>query len=357
MNKKVILIITLIFALGIGFRSFAFEKRVLSVSVVKPVFKSIPAKNIKVVRKDIISLKDKLQEVYKVRRQKVQNQRKVGFPLIKKQPFNFWFNNFGFNFDIFQGFRKKKAAEGILGESVKGEKYAIVIGVSNYPGVDFDLKYADDDARAVVNILETEYNFKKENIFYFIDEGNGLNENIPTQAAAQDIFDKIIYLKSIVQPDDEVVFFFSGHGAKGRADDGDRELIDEAILVHDGQNNLVYIWDGQLKQWFSDFSTDRIIFIFDSCLSGGMNDLASFGRIINMATQEFGRFDKAVEVDELSHGEFTYYFFVKGIKNKEGDTTPVDGLVSDEEAFDFANENCQSDRPTIIDKFENDLVF
>jgi hypothetical protein len=46
--------------------------------------------------------------------------------------------------------------------------------------------------------------------------------------------------------------------------------------------------DGQLRDWFAGFETQRIIFIFDSCLAGGMTDLQAPGRVINMACSESG---------------------------------------------------------------------
>jgi hypothetical protein len=159
-----------------------------------------------------------------------------------------------------------------------------------------------------------------------------------------------------VELGDEVVFFFSGHGAKGIAMDDDKETVDEAIVTHDGNPNgqLLYIWDGQLKNWFSDFKTTRIVFIFDSCLAGGMTDLKADGRIIAMATTETGT---AYEFSSLQNGQFTYYFVDQGMLNNQADTTPVDGNVTVEEAFDYAKANCIYQSPTISDSFENDLLL
>jgi len=69
----------------------------------KPDFKPIPARNIELVKK--ISVK--------------------GPP--------FWAG----------GKKEKNASTGVLGELVEGNKYAIVIGISDYPGDENDLKYAE----------------------------------------------------------------------------------------------------------------------------------------------------------------------------------------------------------------------
>ncbi|ALM75205.1 caspase family protein [Thermococcus barophilus] len=242
------------------------------------------------------------------------------------------------------------AATGILGEPVAGEKYAIVIGIADYPGTSNDLQYTDDDALLVYDTLVNVYGFKPENIILLIN----------MSASFDNIYNAIMTLKSKVTPDDEVVFYFSGHGSTGRAADGDSEVIDEAIVVHDGNpdGQILLIWDGQLKAWFEDFPTSRVIFIFDSCYSGGMTDLAADGRIIAMAS---GEREFSLESAEWGHGQFTYYFFLEGIDlgyadvyDHDGDPTTSDVTV--EEAFDYAYANCEQQTPVIADLFTNDLL-
>lgn len=114
-----------------------------------------------------------------------------------------------------------------------------------------------------------------------------------------------------------------------------------------------YLWDGELKRLFEGFDTNRIIFVFDSCLSGGMTDLAAEGRVINMACSESG---VSYEFESLGHGQFTYYFAVEGMHNNKADTNTANGLVTIEEAFDYAKANCVYQKPTISDSFTNDLL-
>jgi len=47
--------------------------------------------------------------------------------------------------------------------------YAIIVGISDYPGTNSDLSYCDDDALSVYSMLVNEYNFKPENIIYLQD--------------------------------------------------------------------------------------------------------------------------------------------------------------------------------------------
>jgi len=243
------------------------------------------------------------------------------------------------------------AATGVLGEQLGtgAKKYAIIVGISDYPGTLNDLQYCDDDAEDMYAALTTLYGYKSSNIHLLLDMGASF---AAIQGAINDI-------KSKAKAGDEVVFFFSGHGTNGVADDGDREKTDEAIVSHDGNQSgsFVAIWDGQLKDWFSGFSTTRIIFIFDSCLAGGMTDLKADGRVINMACSESGL---SYEDGSWQNGQFTYYFVDQGMLAGEADTYDNIAGIADvtiEEAFDYAKADCRMQKPTISDSFSNDLLL
>ena len=243
------------------------------------------------------------------------------------------------------------AATGILGTTVQGNKYAIVIGISDYPGTSADLRYADDDAEDMYSALTMWYGFNPDNVTKYVD----------VEATRDNILDAIESIGSQATSADEVVFFFSGHGGRGKADDGDREKVDECIWAHNG-TNLVPIWDGELAAEFAGYETSRIVFIFDSCYAGGMTDLKAPGRVLAMATTET---TLGYESDTLGNGDFTYYLVDQGMMagkadrydhNGNGDLVePTDVTV--EESFDYARANCQMQTPTISDSFNNDLLL
>ncbi len=251
------------------------------------------------------------------------------------------------------GKQVRQAATGVLGAPSSGDKYAIIVGISNYPGTANDLEYCDDDAQDIYNALLL-YGYTSANIH--------LLKNMDASFTA--ILGAVNNIKGRAVAGDEVVFFFSGHGANGKADDGDKEKIDEAIVTHDGNafGRLIYIWDGHLKDWFSGFDTSRIIFIFDSCLAGGMTDLEGTDRIINMACSESGL---SYESDLWHNGQFTYFFVDQGMLAGQADRydhdqdtiLPEATDVTIEEAFDYAKANCQVQKPTISDSFSNDLLL
>ena len=64
------------------------------------------------------------------------------------------------------------------------------------------------------------------------------------------------------------------------------------------------------------------------------------------------------------NGEFTYYFVQKGINGGlanvhdyyDSGTTGISEQVTIEEAYDYAKANCEYDRPTVADEFNDDLL-
>jgi len=279
------------------------------------------------------------------------------------------------------------AATGILGETATGNKYAIVIGICDYPGTDHDLCDSDGDSLHMYKALTTLYGYDPANIRLFKDMGgttgpilNNVNYTAPTQ---DNIFNAIEEIKGLVtSSDDEVVFFFSGHGGSGNADDDDTEDIDEAIVVHDsdgvmdddGYSTLDFIWDGELKSWFNGFGTSRIVFVFDTCLAGGMNDVADTGRVVAMATEEtksayvYSRAGEDVDGDGIYDGEgvFSRYFVNEGMLQNLADgynqLKTTDNNVAVEEAFDYAKGSIpgrlkRKQKPVISDNFVNDLLL
>lgn len=241
------------------------------------------------------------------------------------------------------------ASTGIIGSSLPsgGKKYAVVIGISDYPGTVNDLQYADDDAIAMQNVLVNQYGFDFNNVKLLTN----------STATYSNIITTIDNLRYTLAPNDELVFFYSGHGARGRAEDGDRSRTDQSIVVcNDDYSSLSFIWDGELKKLFSNFKTNRIVFIFDSCLSGGMSVLNGLGRVVNMACSTKG---VSYEGSQWGggHGQFSYYFGIDGMGLKAADSASnKDNVVTVEEAFDYAKANCLWQTPTISDGFQDDLL-
>ena len=262
---------------------------------------------------------------------------------------------------------KPVAAKGVLGTPLPegGKRYAVVVGISDYPGDEMDIHYADDDAILVASVLGAGYGF---------DEVRLLVDGAATRDAILGAIEEISALESA---DDEVVFFFSGHGAKLTPARGQAQV---GIVTWGAEQPVPYpefIWDKELRTAFKGFETDRIICIFDCCLAGAMTDLAGKGRIICMATTQNGYAAEYGEaygppipgIGQVNHGFFTYFFVVLGMQYGMADVYDHDGNpatpdVTIEEAYDFTRANLQAmslafpelwQIPTIGDHFPRDL--
>lgn len=221
------------------------------------------------------------------------------------------------------------------------DRWALVIGISDYDGTANDLDYCDDDANDFSSMLVSSYGWASSNILTLTD----------TEATKANIIAGITWLGSVATADDEVIFFYSGHGSTGTGDpDGDGEAKDECIIPSNFQTAGV-IWDGTLATEFSTIPSSRVMFFFDSCYSGGMKDLAGEGNLVLMAC---GENQLSLESSAWQNGQFTYYFNW-GITTQNADSNS-DQKVTFEEAFDYAKARCQRQTPTASDGFTNDML-
>jgi hypothetical protein len=266
-------------------------------------------------------------------------------------------------------------ATGILGDhSVdNSKKYAIVIGLSNYAGTINDLcvaktdqatgtNCADGDSLNMKQALKEKYGYFESNIKIFRDADANFSA---IQLAVASIV-------SAVEPDSEIVFFFSGHSATSKADifqNGDSMNVGLALYSASGGSEI--IWDGQLEQWFSGAQTSRVVFVFDTCHAGGLSSyLQKDGREVVMSSAE-NQYSYTYSLGGPSgpgEGMFTHYFAKIGMIGGQADgfnalkSNKYDGNVAVEEAFQFfktyilaATRNRQV--PALNDKFANDLLL
>jgi hypothetical protein len=243
-----------------------------------------------------------------------------------------------------------------------GDKWAVVIGISDYQGTANDLWDPDKDAMDMQQALITQYGFPAGNIKMLLN----------SQATYQAILGAIDWLAGVEHGDSTVVFLFSGHGYRAPDSQGwdtDREAdgYDEGIVSYD----MYGLPDGLLRQKFSTFETKKFALIFGSCYSGGMFDdpsvdLRAPGRIICSACKanQYGW-----DYLRLANTLFVYYFIDEGILQGKADGATLpgmetsgvkDGQVSIEEALAYAYPlvtaaQAQS-QPQIYDGFTGELV-
>ena len=217
-------------------------------------------------------------------------------------------------------------------------KWAVVIGISDYRGRSNDLMYCDDDAQDMYAYLITK-GYPEGNIRLLINK----------DASAKNIVAAIEWLDSWEGKGSEVVFFYSGHGSTYDGyNDGDGEYTDEGIVSAD----LWLILDGQLQQMFSNFNSLKISYTFDTCFSGGMDDLKGPGRIVVAACgEEESSYDGT---SEQQNGVFTY-FYMEGLNIC--DTVEGAFIYASPLSHDFMENYEIEMNPQIYDQYEGEWKF
>ncbi|UCF08446.1 MAG: caspase family protein [Thermoplasmata archaeon] len=215
------------------------------------------------------------------------------------------------------------------------DKWAVVIGIADYKGIGNDLLYTDDDAVDMYNYLISK-DYPEDNIKLLLN----------AKASARNILKAIDWMNGKEEKTtSECVFFYSGHGSTYDGyDDGDDEYTDEAIVTAD----LYLILDGQLRAKFSSFASEKIAFIFDSCYSGGMDDIAGTGRVVVTAcAEEELSYDGTAA---MQNGVFTYHYV-----GHSGSGLYTYNTV--EEAFDYAAPLATADAYYLYGATMNPQIF
>ncbi|NBC82632.1 MAG: hypothetical protein GVY19_04540 [Bacteroidetes bacterium] len=133
--------------------------------------------------------------------------------------------------------------------------YALLVGVEKYddpniPNLDQPIK----DAKSLKKLLLTDYTFTEDNIF--------LLEN-PTKA---DIIGTLHRLRSVVQPSDNFIIFYAGHGIWDEGMNTGYWLPKDA----DKENPVNWLPNTDLTNYLSAIKSKHTLLIADACFSGGI---------------------------------------------------------------------------------------
>jgi uncharacterized caspase-like protein len=228
--------------------------------------------------------------------------------------------------------------------------YALIIGINDYtdPGV-ADLSYCVDDANDFKSSLVNN-GWKESEIVLLTDGG----------ATKLAILNTLTSFVDQATADDYLLIYYSGHGTNAADLDGDEpDSTDEAIVPVDYVygDDTTLILDDELGGVLSESITEKGIFIFDACNSGGLINKAlssegsntRFARTSNIkggATNgdlditkfpvlaASGQYEFSYENSDLQHGVFTY-FILKGMVKLRADTDR-DGYITVRELFNYA---------------------
>jgi uncharacterized caspase-like protein len=267
--------------------------------------------------------------------------------------------------------------------------YAVICGVSDYPGTTSDLNYCDDDAIDLRDALLALGNWKSENITM-------LTDSAATKSAIQTA---ISVMADSAGPNDLCLFSFSGHGTTGTdtAPIDEIDGVDEFISAYDDN-----IRDDELSVWIDALPTDKYVVLLDTCFSGGQikgmadsrsvsgrklipkgvgsivpqkgdgfaDDFATKGaRVISSSAiqtkdlDDLGRGvvltacdedEESYETEDLQNGVFTYYVVeaLAGPADTDGD-----GAISAEECYVYARPRAAAYTELAEDGSQNAQIY
>lgn len=199
----------------------------------------------------------------------------------------------------------------------QGKKRALVIGIS-YKDSEFDeLKYAEEDARAIQEILLTPdiCDFKEEDIASLTGRVNSNDVRMGLGKTLKN-----------AKENDLILIYFAGHGKL----DEDEQLC---LATQDTQKNMVRETSIPLDYIVGEIKRKKCknsVFIIDSCYSGlegettrsegdipieSFTQMAGPGTVVLSASQAF---QLARERGDIGHGIFTHYL-IRGLKEGEAD--------------------------------------
>lgn len=146
-------------------------------------------------------------------------------------------------------------------------KYAVLVGIDDYPGSDHDLRGPVDDATMVRDALIDRFGFPADDIV-FLQDGD---------ATRLGIANAIVRHLGQAGPDGTAVFFYSGHGTQigdnigitGKLDPETDNQTDEALAVYDG-----IILDEEVNFLLQQVQAENTLVLVDACFSGTVNRAA-----------------------------------------------------------------------------------
>jgi hypothetical protein len=223
--------------------------------------------------------------------------------------------------------------------AVVGEKWAVVIGVSDYLAQGLDLQYAHRDAEEIRDFLIGKGGFRSDRVRFLSNQ----------RATYLEIRTALSTFLAATQPEDMVVIFLAGHGVQ---DDVNPDNF--FFLAHDSDTrNLggtaIPMWDLSSAMEFT-IRAQRILVFADTCHSGaaldrgGANDgknLNFFNKYLEVLAQKKGRLvltasqahENSLEKAKLAHGVFTHSILL-GLAGS-ADDNPADGVVTAGELVDY----------------------
>jgi hypothetical protein len=225
--------------------------------------------------------------------------------------------------------------------------WALLIGINEYSGGTENNVGSRQDVESLAQYL-VKAGWRTDHIITIKDRN----------ATAAHIIDGIRWLASKTNSSSTVIFQYAGHENWTRTNsDGDSEGRDVEIWA----TNNRYIIDGTLGRELGRVQAARMWLDFATCRAQGFSDAGMIkpGRILTYSSPEN---EFSYEDPRLHHSVFGYFLIVEGILNRKADTSPHDGKVTVEEAFNYARPRVASytrgaQHPVMIDKVPGTMLL
>jgi hypothetical protein len=223
--------------------------------------------------------------------------------------------------------------------AVVGEKWAVVIGISDYKADGLNLRYADRDAEAIRDTLIEKGGFRPERVRFLSNQ----------HATYQEIRTALFSFLASTQPEDLVLIFLAGHGVQDAANPDNFFFLAHDSEVGNLGGTAIPMWDlGNVMDY--TIRSQRILIFADTCHSGaaldrgGANDgksLNFFNKYLEVLAGKKGRLvltasqahENSIETTKLAHGVFTYSI-LQGLAGA-ADDNPADGVITAGELVDY----------------------
>jgi hypothetical protein len=223
--------------------------------------------------------------------------------------------------------------------AVVGEKWAVVIGVSDYKADGLDLRYADRDAEAMRDFLIEKGGFRPDRVRSLTNQ----------HATYQEIRTALFSFLAATQPDDMVLIFLAGHGVQDAINPDNFFFLAHDSAVGNLGGTAIPMWDlGNVMDY--TIRAQRILVFADTCHSGAALDrggakdgknLNFFNKYLEVLARKKGRLvltasqahENSLETTKLAHGVFTHSILL-GLGGA-ADDNPADGVITAGELVDY----------------------
>ncbi len=218
------------------------------------------------------------------------------------------------------------------------DKWALIVGISNFKNPSYNLKFAAKDAIDFRNFLVNEANFAPDHVKLLIDQQ-------ATEKAIKSAFgDK--FLPRVSMPGDLVVIFVSTHGTPSSTD----QAGEYYLMAWDSDIDDLYATGVNMKDLADRIKravkTDRALIVMDTCYSGGATGGGKgLARVANVDAAQLaigkghrvisssGNNERSYESSRYPNGVFTHYL-IEALRQDRG-------KVDIQKAFDYMKSKVQ----------------